>query len=240
MRFYKLVSVVTVIILLVVQNTVNTGCSKPPNTPVDTTTINNPPPPPPPSDTVSLIKKLEVLTALYPNYVANPYRTYWFTYDAKKRLTTVGIKNYMSVLVDTFTTRLFYSGNNMLPDRIIMPNIKNSQSSQPARYDTTWFFYSSDGKLQTDSSNEDIYYTTSGGFVRSPMLRLYSYPTTNMGTIDWYGAPAVSQPVQLQRRDTVKIGTDGKLQTIKALYLYYQIASPAIPGRLCALRGIYV
>lgn len=166
----------------------------------------------PGGDTVALVKKLEVLTSLYPGYGIVPYRTYHFYYDGMKRVSAVGIKIYPLFVTDTFTTRLEYSGNNMRPGRIIMPYLNGFQALS---YDTTWFSYGQDGKLEKDSTYELFY----GGPVRKPLYRIYTYPDATSAKIDWYWAPSVSANPVLLRRDTVRVNANGRLDSIKAVYV---------------------
>lgn len=219
MRFYKLISLVAFTLLLVFQNTVNTGCSKPPqDKPVDSTT-NPPPPPPPPPDTISYVKKLDIFTSLYPTYGLKSYRSYFFKYDNHNRLTEVGIKNYSLVVYDTFTTRLEYIGNSKLPTRIIMPDLQRSSLPGPAYYDTTWFYYSADGRLQKDSTNELFYNTASGSFIRKPLYRNYAFPNVSTVKVDWFWTRSASQQPEFSRRDTVRLSSTGKPDFIKAQYV---------------------
>jgi hypothetical protein len=119
------------------------------------------------------------------------------------------------VLQDTFTTRLEYAGNSQLPFRIIMPDINHSLLPNPASYDTTWFYYTPGGKLQKDSTFERWY----GGNERKPLYRIYTYPDATTAKIDWYWVPNTTTPLQLARRDTVKLDAGGKPDFIKSVYL---------------------
>jgi hypothetical protein len=213
MQLYKTGILCSLLLLLIFHNTINTGCTKPQDTPTVDTIIN---PPPPNNDTVALVKKLSVLTSLYPGYGIVAYRTYSFTYDNQKRLTTVGIRNHTNiVLQDTFTTRLDYTGNSKLPYRIIMPDINGSLITNPASYDTTWFYYTAGGKLQKDSTFERWY----GGNSRKPLYRIYTYPDATTAKIDWYWVPNITSNLQLVRRDTVKLDGSGNPDFIKAVYV---------------------
>jgi hypothetical protein len=213
MRLYKPTVPCVLLLLLIFHNTINTGCKKKPDTPIVDTIIN---PPPPTNDTVALVKKLSVLTSLYPGYGIVPYRTYSFSYDNQKRLTTVGIKNHSNlVLQDTFTTRLDYIGNSKLPYRIIMPDINGSLLPNPASYDTTWFYYTAGGKLQKDSTFERWY----GGYDRKPLYRIYTYPDTVTVKTDWYWSPSVTSNPLLARRDTVRLEAGGNPDFCKAVYV---------------------
>ncbi|WP_462249452.1 hypothetical protein, partial [Ferruginibacter sp.] len=212
MRLYKIIPLISLTFLLIFQNSINTGCTKPQDIPAVDTIIITPPPPPVNNDTVSLVRKLDELTSLYPGYGINKERSFSFYYDAQKRLTSVGIKVYPLYVTDTFTTRLEYIGNSKFPYRIIMPAIN---VFSPPSYDTTWFFYAANGKLQKDSSYERWL----GGPEREPFYRIYSYPDSNTAKIDWYWIPAVSANLTLMRRDTVKFNATGRLDFIKAVYL---------------------
>ncbi len=195
------------------QNTINSGCNKPQDiTTLDTIIITPPPPPPPPpGDTVSIVRKLEVLSSLYPNYAINPFRTYSFTYDNLKRITSIGIKTYPAYTTDTFTTRLAYTGNNMRPTYIVMPYI---DIFSPPAVDTTWFYYAADGKLLKDSCFERFL----GGPLRKPSYRFYSYPNSSTAKIDWYWCANATASPSLLRRDTIKLNAGGQLDFIKAVY----------------------
>ncbi len=212
MRLYKIIALISLGVLLMLQ-AINTGCSKPPDTPPPV--VDSIPPPPPVPDTISLVKKLEVLTSLYPGYGIEKYRTYSFYYDGQKRLTAVGIKNYSIISVDTFTTKLEYNGNSNLPSRIIMPDINASLLPNPASYDTTWFYYNANGKLLKDSTYERWF----GGTARRPLYRNYSYPNAFTVKIDWFWAPSLTLSPVLKRRDTISLAGNGNPHRFKAVYV---------------------
>ena len=219
MRFFKITSLAVLALLLIFQNTVNTGCTKPAeDQPVDSS-INPPVPPAPPADTISYIKKLDVFTGIYPNYALKNLRSYSFTYDNKNRLKEVGIKNYGQVVFDSLTTRLEYIGSANLPSSIIMPNLEFSPRSGPAYYDTTWFYYSADGKLLKDSANELVYNSASFSLIRKPLYRNYSFPNPSIAIVDWFWTSSKSDELQLLRRDTMWLTSTGEPDSIKARYV---------------------
>jgi hypothetical protein len=217
MTYYRISTTVVIIFLLAIQNTMNSGCTKTQEVPLVDTVIL-PPPPPPPSDTITLVRKIELLSSLYPNYAILPYITYSFYYDNQKRLTSVGMKTYNLNVNDTFTTKFLYSGNSTKPTNIIMPDI--NFSSAPA-VDTTWFFYGLDGKLQKDSTSERWLSAT----VRKPLYRLHTYLNSSTTKIDWFWTNNNSITQSLKRIDTVKFNNSESLAFIKTVYPYDTVST---------------
>jgi len=217
MRTGKIISLISIIIFLAFQNITYTSCSKPEDNPTDTISSPPPPPPPPPADTITLVRKLEVITSLYPSYVLVPNRTFSFYYDNQKRVSSIGIKNYSSLFSDSATTRFFYTGSSLQPSLIIMADIK-SQSTGPVSYDTCWLSYSVTGKLLKDSVNERVFHYPTGSFIRKPLVRQYNYPTATTAKIDWMGSFTSTGPEGLLRRDTIAVTSSGNIDRIKAHY----------------------
>lgn len=215
MHSLKTFTAILIALVLFSQLAVNTSCTKPEDDPQDT--IVNPPPPPPPLDTVSLVRRLEMHTSLYPNYVINPYRTFSFYYDNLKRVTEVGIKNYLTVLTDSVTTRFQYAGTGRQPVSAILADMKSSLSG-PVFSDTCWFTYGTGNKLIKDSTNERIYSAAIGGFVRRPLVREYSYPASGQVRIDWTGSFSATGPVGLLKRDTIQTLVNGNPNILKMQY----------------------
>lgn len=210
MRINKKIGLAGMVAIFILSQTLNTGCTKPQEIAlIDTIII--PPPPPVPQDTVSLVRKLDVLTSLYPSYNIVPERSYSFYYDNQKRVTSIGIKIYPLFTTDTFTVQFAYSGASKVPYRGIIPYV--SGFSAPT-YDTIWFFYNPDGRLQKDSISERFYGTNT----RTPFYRLYTYPDAQTGKIDWFWPNTVVENPVLRRRDTVRVNANGLPEFIKAVY----------------------
>jgi hypothetical protein len=229
MRAYRIITLAIIACFILFISSINSGCSKPEDT-LPAGIVTPPPAPVLPGDTVSLVKKLEILSSLYPNYAIKPYQTYTFSYDGLKRLTSVGIKTYPTYVTDTFTTTLKYTGNNMHPDYIIQPAI---DIFGPPSVDTTRFFYAADGKLQKDSCLERWY----GGSVRRPLYRLYTYPSSTMAKIDWYWSATLAANASLQRQDTVRVDGAGRPNTIKSLYSLDQTGTGQAGGSYALAEG---
>ncbi len=219
MRAYKFISFAALALVLFFQNTAYTGCTKPLEDTTIDSTITPPPSSPPVQDTISLVKKLEVLTSLFPDYIPKKHRTYYFSYDNQKRLTQVGIKDYLMTVSDTFTTRFEYTGTNRLPARIIMPDfLKTSIPGQPS-YDTTWFYYFADGKLKKDSSNELFYNSATFTLVRRPLYRNYFFPNVTTSIVDWFWTISALEKPTFLRRDSTILRASGEPESIKAQYV---------------------
>jgi hypothetical protein len=211
MRVPKIISLFILIAFLLLQQTFNTGCTKPQDTPTTDTIIV--PPPPTPIDTVSLVRRLDELTSLYPSYTIILNKSYSFYYDNLKRVTSIGIKIYPLFTYDSFTVRFDYSGTGKLPYRAIIPYINGFSTPVPSQ-DTVWFYYNTEGRLQKDSSFERYF----SGPDRTPAYRLYTYPDTLTAKVDWYWPSSVTQAPILKRRDTVRLNATGLPDFIKAVY----------------------
>ncbi|HLA59988.1 MAG TPA: hypothetical protein VK622_14535, partial [Puia sp.] len=180
MRLPKILTLSALITFLLLEQSINTGCTKPQDTPNTTDTIVVPPPPPTPLDTISLVRRLDEFSSLYPSYNIVLEKSYSFYYDNLKRVTTVGIKTYPLFNYDTFTVRFDYQGTGKHPYRAIVPDINGF--STPLSQDTVWFYYNPDGSLQKDSSFERYY----SGPNRTPAYRLYNYPDALTAKVDWF------------------------------------------------------
>ncbi|HPH31885.1 MAG TPA: hypothetical protein PLB49_08540 [Chitinophagaceae bacterium] len=192
-----------------------TSCKRPADKPNDT--IVPPPPPPLPPDTVTLIRRLEETY-----YQGNPgfttrFRDYSFNYDAQKRLVSVGLKNHISFITDSLTTRLFYTGNERYPRMIIKAYIY-SQQPGPAMYDTTWITLDNQQRPIKDSSTDWSWNTTTNVTEHVfPLVRHYSY-NGQQAKIDWLARLGNGSTIDLIRKDSIWMSSDSLLQQSKTQY----------------------
>jgi hypothetical protein len=234
-KLLALIPLCIIIALSMIMTQTGSGCSKPAEDPHDTIT---PPPPPPVPDTVTYIKKLEETYISGNPNTQHRTRDYNFYYDNQKRLTMVGIKNYGPVLTDSLTTKFFYNGNSQTPYMIIMPNVQNSSVGGPSYYDTTYITYGANNLPVRDSSTDWTWNNITNTLEHKlPLVRQYSYPNNLTAKIDWSAMVGWSTQPDLFRRDTVKIGTNGMLQTVKGIWYYdhdapgsYTVAENIMPS----------
>jgi hypothetical protein len=196
--------------------TLNNGCSKSETrvTPVIRDTVVTPPVI---KDTITYVTRIEEDYIQDNPTITRRNRDYTFYYDNLKRVIKVGIKNYGGVLFDTATTLLFYTGNSMRPGIVISPEINNT-----VNYDTTYFTYDGMGRMIKDSSNEIVYNSTAGVYVRRPKYRTYSYPTATQSLTRWFGHREASRPLELVREDTLNHTGDTQIVKLKAQWYYGQ------------------
>lgn len=129
----------------------------------------------------------------------------------------MGIKNYGSILFDTATTRLFYTGNFPKPSIIISPNTIYGRAPTPAGYDTTHFSYDVENRLVKDSVMIWGYYNTPQ-LIKQPSRRLYFYPDSLTIFVHWYAVVFAGQPPALLRQDTIKTKVNKVLSNIKTQF----------------------
>jgi hypothetical protein len=201
--------------------TFNNSCSKPdspvPSGPGRTDTVVTPPVI---KDTPSYVKRIEV-TYLQSNPPVTRRQTdYTFYYDSQNRVVKVGIRNYGPVLFDTATTVLLYSGASLKPNVIIAPNTYRSGPGSIV-YDTTLFEYDAFNQIIKDSSSQLVFSNAANAWVRKPVYRYYSYPTTTKTYIRWYGYMEASRPGGFIRQDTLDHTSDSQVVKLKS-QLYYE------------------
>jgi hypothetical protein len=213
-------AVLSLFFLSLIVITLNNSCSKTDNpvpAPVRTDTVVTPPPV---KDTPSYVKRIEVDYLQSNPPITRRQTDYTFYYDSLKRVIKVGIKNYGPVLFDTATTVLLYPGASLKPTIIITPNT-NRSSPGNIIYDTTWFQYDAFNQIIKDSSNQLVYNNATSTYIRKPMYRYYTYPTTTKTFIRWYGYMEASRPGGFIRQDTLDHTIDSQVVKLKS-QLYYE------------------
>jgi hypothetical protein len=148
------------------------------------------------SDSISYVKKIEVIY-----HIGNPSHNvnhvdYSFNYDNSNRLTKVGMKSYSTVGFDTATCSFFYQGVNSKPYMIVTPN---TTTKNPVIYDTVYFAYNTSNQITADSCMEWGLINTS----RVPVKRVYSYPSAAKTIVHWFAPFTTGGPQELWRADTI-------------------------------------
>jgi hypothetical protein len=204
-----ILSLLTLITIFFIGSVPQSGCS--PDRDLDT--IPTPPPPPGP-EIISFIKTLEE------SFESTPSRKFSFYYDAQKRVTHIGIKQfYASNITDSFTTRFFYAGSNKYPYQIIRPHTLNSPPGNPY-YDTSWITYNVSGLPVKDSSRDLVYNNTTNLPEHKPLVKNYIYLNNSTLVTEWYGSLDASNGNLLVRKDTVVVDlTNGVLQRSNSQFL---------------------
>ena len=192
------------------------SCSKnDPLPPANTDTLPVTPVDSLPRDTVTLIRKLQVIYAT--TSFTDTTTVFSFYYDPQKRVKEIGIRD-LGAYPDSNTLRFIYTGNQSKPSLIISPKNQAGNPGAGASYnDSTFFVYSPQGIIQKDSTIQTAS-QLGGTLFRQTMVREYQYLSNTVLTIRMSRNTAPGNPLTPFRLDTVRYRADSSLEALKVVY----------------------
>lgn len=175
---------------------------------------------PDPSDTVPLIRKLEEVYS--ERSFLHKIKTISFYYDNQKRVSSIGLKNYASSF-DSGTIKLFYTGNQTKPFKIISPNTQFSKwGIDNVFYDTTYFFYNTQGLLIKDSGYVMSFNRDNSW--KQLLTRHYNYISSSQFSVQMAKKQYDDNTMLAFRIDTVQFNPNITFDKIKILFKNIQMS----------------
>lgn len=167
-------------------------------------------------DSVNHIKKIEEdYYQSFPGFYSRT-KDFTFHYDARNRVSFIGIRYYYSLSVsDSFTTQFFYNNNSLRPYQIILPDFVMSQPGRPSYYDTIRLSYKNDSIPIMDSGTHLVYNDVTIQPEYKPLKRIFQYPDNKTVLTHWYGSLRATDNLSLIRKDSISYNSTGTANFIK-------------------------